>query len=265
MKRIIQKLSMLLFILLTFFLADKLVNNNINNTYLMKEINSLKDEYKVLPVTAVIDDDTIIPGINGKEVEVFKTYQKMRKSNIFDEDDIVYKTIFSSVLLEDNKDKYIIKGNDNKNKVSILVIYNINDLSKIKKIDNNITIFINHKNITLDTINKLKDKKVYTYGDNGIYTKEILMSDNSIINNVSNNKSKYCLFRDKNDSMLKLCSNNKMYSIIPNIIGSYSNIKDNLTNGSIILLDNLNNINQIIKYINSKGYEIVDIDTLLKE
>ena len=56
-----------------------------------------------------------------------------------------------------------------------------------------------------------------------------------------------------------------MYVVIPNIVGDLLNIKKNLSKGSIILLEDLNNINLIIRYINSKGYQIVPLSTLLKE
>ena len=56
-----------------------------------------------------------------------------------------------------------------------------------------------------------------------------------------------------------------MYTILPNIIGDYEDIKKEITNGSIILLNNSNNLNIIIKYINSKGYQITPLSNLLKE
>ena len=56
-----------------------------------------------------------------------------------------------------------------------------------------------------------------------------------------------------------------MYTIIPNIIGDYTEIKNNISNGSIILINDTNNLNIIIKYINSKGYNIVPLSNLLKE
>ena len=36
----------------------------------MVQINSVKDDLKVEPIDAKINDDTIIPGINGKVVNV---------------------------------------------------------------------------------------------------------------------------------------------------------------------------------------------------
>ena len=56
-----------------------------------------------------------------------------------------------------------------------------------------------------------------------------------------------------------------MLVVIPSIIGGYNNIKNNLTGGSIILLEDTSNIGIVIKYINSKGYTIVPLSKLLTE
>ena len=208
---------------------------------LMIKIESLKEEYEVKPVNAMLDHDTIIPGINGRQIDVLKSYEEMKSSGIFREELLVYKDLYPSSLLSNNKDKYIIKGNNKENKVSLILILNIKDITK------------------------LKNKEIYTYGNNGIYTNELLTNDNSIINRISNNESKYCLSKNKDNTVLEVCNKNNMYTIIPNIIGDYTEIKNNISNGSIILINNTNNLNIIIKYINSKGYNIVPLSNLLKE
>ena len=230
---------------------------------LMIKIESIKEKYEVKPVNAVLNEDTIVPGISGKEIDVLKSYEEMKSSGIFREELLVYKTLYPSSLLSSNKDKYIIKGNNNKNKVALLLILNIKDIDKIT--NNSLTLFLNHKDINIKNITKLKTNEIYTYGNNGIYTKESLTSDNSIINRISNNASKYCLSKEKNKNTLEVCSQNNMYTILPNIIGDYEDIKKEITNGSIILLNNTNNLNIIIKYINNKGYNIEPLSNLLKE
>ena len=114
-------------------------------------------------------------------------------------------------------------------------------------------------------IKKLKKQELYTYGNNGVYTKDILDNDNIIINKLSNNKSKYCLLKEKNSTYLNICNNNNMLVVMPSVTGGYNNIKNNLTGGSIILLEDTSNIDIIIKYINSKGYTIVPLSKLLTE
>ena len=71
--------------------------------------------------------------------------------------------------------------------------------------------------------------------------------------------------KNKDNTVLEVCNKNNMYTIIPSIIGDYTEIKNNISNGSIILINNTNNLNIIIKYINSKGYNIVPLSNLLKE
>ena len=51
---------------------------------------------------------------------------------------------------------------------------------------------------------------------------------------------------------------------MPNIIG-YTNLKKKLINGSIILLDNIKETNNIIDFVNSKGFSIVTLDELINE
>ena len=263
MKNIIKTISLLSLVCFSFFYTDKVINMINKKDPLMIKIETIKEKYEVKPVNAVLNEDTIVPGISGKEIDVLKSYEEMKLSGIFREELLVYKSLYPSSLLSSNKDKYIIKGNNDKNKVALLLILNIKDIEKIT--NNNLTLFLNHKDINIENINKLKTNEIYTYGNNGIYTKESLTSDNSIINRISNNTSKYCLSKEKNKSLLEVCSQNNMYTILPNIIGDYEDIKKEITNGSIILLNSPNNLNIIIKYINSKGYQITPLSNLLKE
>ena len=264
MKKISKIIFILLLVCFSFFYTDKVINLINKKTPLMMQLNNIKDDYEIMPVNATIEDNTIIPGLKGREVDINKSYEEMKLGRIFREEALVFKDLYPSSTLANNKDKYIIKGNANKNKVSLLVIFNTNNIEKIKKIDN-ITIFINHKHVTVANINKLKDKEIYTYGNSGIYTDEILTSDNAIINRISNNKSLYCLAKEKDSNILETCNSNNMYVVIPNIIGDYKEIKNNLSGGSIILLNSLNNIDNNIKYIKSRGYQIVTLSNLLEE
>lgn len=231
---------------------------------LMIEISSVKSNYEVLSVNAFVDDDTIIPGIIGKEVDVNKSYENMKLSGIFREDALVFKDILPSSSLSNNKDKYIIKGNGNKKEASIILVFNKNYIDKINKIDN-ITVFVNHNDLNTENIKKLKENEVYTYGNKGEYNSEIIISDNALINGVANNDSLYCLTSSKNSEVLNVCKDNDMHVILPNIIGGYYEVKNNLSNGSIIFLNNMNDIDNVVRYINSKGYNIVPLSRLLSE
>lgn len=263
MKRVIEGTFILFLTCFSFYYTDKVINLINERDPLMVEIVNAKNDYEILPVSAVIDNDTIIPGILGKEVDVDKSYNNMKSSGIFREEALIFKDLYPNNSLKDNKDKYIIRGNTIEKEVAILVIFN-NNIDDIKRIDN-VTVFINHSDLTIYNINLLKDKEIYTYGSNGIYNSEVLTSDNALINKISNNKSNYCMIKNKDDDTLKLCNEKNMYVVIPSVIGGYYEVKNNLSNGSIILLDNLKDIDVIIKYIKSKGYDIVTLSTLLRE
>lgn len=264
-KDIFKKIFIILFSCFSFFYTDKVINYINKKDPLMKEISSLKDNYEVLPVDARIKDNTIIPGVSGKTIDIEKSYNNMRSSGIFREDKIIYKYLFPNNSISNNINKFIIKGNSSKKEVSLLyIIDNYNDIDIIKNIDN-ITIFIDSNYINIDNIYKLKNNEIYTYGNNGIYESSILDNDNAIINRISNNKSIYCLSTYKDNNILNICNDNDMYVVIPSIVGNYYEIKNNICNGSIILINTLNNLDIIIKYIEGKGYNIVHLSKLLSE
>ena len=264
MKKIISTISLLCLICFSFFYTDKVMNMINKKDPLMIEISSVKSNYDVLPVNAFVDDDTIIPGIIGREVDIDKSYDKMKISGIFREDALIFKDILPSSSLSNNKDKYIVKGNGNKKDVSILVIFNNNYIDVINQIDN-VTVFVNHKDLNIENVKKLKNKEVYSYGNKGEYNSEIIVNDNALINRITNNKSLYCLVSSKNSEVLNICKDNNMYVVLPNIIGGYYEVKNSLSNGSIILVDKMNDIDNVIRYINSKGYNVVTLGRLLSE
>ena len=56
-----------------------------------------------------------------------------------------------------------------------------------------------------------------------------------------------------------------MLSITPTIKGTYNNIKKNIKNGSIILINNTQELENIINFIESKGYNIRPLSNIIKE
>ena len=265
MKNIFNYFFLISLVFFSFFYTDKVINIINKKDPLMVEITKQKDKYKVEPTEAIITENTVIPGIEGKEIDVDKSYEKMKTEGVFREQSIIYNKVTPTNSISNNKDKYIIKGNNNKQEVSIIVIVDKNNtIDKIYNIDN-ITLFIDSKYLTIDNLNKIKSKDIYSYGNKGVYNNELLLSDNTLIKRKNNKVPLYCLSKEKNEDTLNICNNNDMYVVIPNIVGDLLNIKKSLSKGSIILLEDLNNINLIIRYINIKGYQIVPLSTLLKE
>lgn len=264
-KNIIKYFLLLGLICFSFFYSDKVMNLINENDPLMIEIDSLKDGYRIEPVNAVTTENTIIPGVKGREVDLDKSYSKMREGGIFRESELVYRDLLPSSSLVNNKDKYIIKGSSNDNVVAVLVI--IDDDDDILAIENydNLSLFVTSKYLTSSNMVKFKNNEIYSYGNKGVYTKEALISDNSIINRFSSNKGVFCLSEKENADTLKTCNEEDMYVVIPSIKGGYMEVKNNLSSGSIILLDNTSQMELVIKYINSKGYRIIGLGKLLEE
>ena len=95
---------------------------------------------------------------------------------------------------------------------------------------------------------------------------------NSILKIISNDKLSYCITKGKNNELLSNCKKSKLHTIVPTLVVDkhlYSNIKKNLENGSIILIENnKNNIKELLStlnYITQKGEKIILLKEMLKE
>lgn len=103
MKNIFKMVSLLVLVLFSFFYTDRVMNFINKKDPLMNKIDLLKDKYEVLPVNAVLDSNTIIPGVKGKSVDLDKSYENMKVSGIFREDYLVYNNILPSEMLSNNR------------------------------------------------------------------------------------------------------------------------------------------------------------------
>ena len=124
MKKIIEGFSLLLLTFFSFFYTDKVINIINRKDPLLEKIISVKENYEVVPVNALIENDTIIPGINGKKIDINKSYNNMKIGGIFREDSLIFEDLYPNDRLYNNKNKYIIKGNNRKKNITIIVIYN---------------------------------------------------------------------------------------------------------------------------------------------
>jgi hypothetical protein len=278
MKKIIQSIGLLSLICFSFMYTDKVMEVISEKDSLMVEIEEKQDNYKIETIEATLEDDTIIPGINGKEVDVKESYKKMRELGVFREDLLVYYTTYPNILLSNNYDKYIISGNTSKQEVSL--IFNIQSNSDLTSLTNILTKYNLKINIFADvnylnsSIDKLLNSniEIYSYGELGNYTHENILLSKNLIKSKTNKVANLCLTNQKKDKVINTCSKEKMFTIIPNIFGSstpYNSIKSSLKNGSIINLElnsiTLKELPSIIEFIKGKGLDIVFLSDLLTE
>lgn len=259
-----------LFIFLLFIISLIYTNNSINIAKdidpIMKKIKIKKDNFQIESVNAIIKDNTIIPGMNGCVVDINKSYENMKRINSYNDNLIKYKDIIPEISLYNIYDKYIEKGSNKERSVSIvLYIKDKNIINNIANIKLNVFLDANIlKNGKIDINNSIK---VYNGGNNMNYDDTTIEWINDVISD-NYNSSNYCININKDDSNLLSCARNKMHTISPsNIYTNIYDLKNDITNGSIIYFSehNLNNISIFCNYLLKKGYNIVYLDELLSE
>ena len=279
MKNIIKLTGLIVLIAFSFFYTDRVVSVIRNTDPLLEEIENSKETYEKKAINGTIKGNSIIPGISGREINVDKSYKKMREKGIFDEKLLEYNIISPEVSLAKNKDKFIIKGNSSKKMVSLIFILTENKyLKSLEEIvtskEVKINYFVSYDYLVNNStsITKMNNREFYNYGTNGKYTPDNLIFANNLLSRITNNNAIYCLTKNMDKNILKMCSNNELYTINPDIIvknNPYGQIKANVTNGSVILMEMNNNttteIGIIVDYLRGKGFKIVPLSELLNE
>lgn len=273
LKKIFKISAVLLLVGFSFFYTEKVTLIARNSDPIMRAIKKEESNKKVSNVNPVINNDEYIMGINGCEIDVDKSYSKMRNVGKFKEELIVMKETSND---KDLTDKYVIGGNNKEKKVSLIFIVN-------KDIDSNLTNYINDKNIKVNyfidgkyleenmiTVKFLSENSnIYYLGENEEYSDENMLYHNNLISMNGSNEPKYCFTSDKDNNTLKLCNDYDMVTIKSDIIKDniYKRIKDKLNNGVIFAIDsdNTDEIKVSINYILSKGYNIISLEDLLSE
>lgn len=281
LKKMFSYLGIFILACFSFFYTDKATDIIKKNDPIMKKIISYQKNYKVLSVNAIINNDEIIPGINGYSVNINKSYQNMKKINNYNESMYVFKEIEPIISITNEYDKYIIKGNNINNNISL--VFKVYDISYLKEINDILinkntvaTFFIdgnlleNNFDSLLELINNKNEIENLGYDEN--YEIDTFTWTNNTLFSITKTDPKYCYTDYKNSNILKLCSKNKMYTIKPTVsVTNYPfiTVKNNLNNGNIISF-NLNDevikeLPSIISFIKQKGYNLVDLKTLLSE
>ncbi|MDD2505605.1 MAG: hypothetical protein PHF21_05005, partial [Bacilli bacterium] len=89
----IKYLFLGIFIILSFYLTEKIIVFLEDKNPIMKEISEVEHLYNTLPINAYIENNTIIPGIKGKTINKRKTFSKMENFGSFNEVFIFYNYI----------------------------------------------------------------------------------------------------------------------------------------------------------------------------
>ena len=268
-------------VILSFIYTEKTVNVIKEYDDIMISIKSENENYKIDAIDAIIKDNTIIPGLKGREIDENKSYSKMKRYGSYNSSLLEYNEIIPSISIENNFDKYIISGNKSKNMVSLIFL-----VTKEDNIDNIIEI-LDTKNIkgnffidgTWAQNNEQKlieiiqnGHNVGNLGTNGTYNDSTYSWLDTIIKKIAKQEIGYCYNEVDDITALKLCSIYKNYTIRPNIIVKnypLTEVKKSIQSGSIIsfkLTDTLEKeLPSIINYIQSKGFTLNTLNEHLSE
>lgn len=281
MKKFFSIIGVLTILSFSFFYTEKLTNVVKEYDDIMIQIKDANNQYKVEPNNAIIDGNTIIPGIKGKEINQDKTYSKMKRYGKFDSDLIVYQDIDPTISIKNNFDKYVISGNPNKRMVSYIFLVENNDkIDKILKIleKNSLkgNFFIdgnwleNNNQLLVDLIKKGHNIGNLSY--NRDYTNSSYPWTDTIIKKIGKQDFGYCYLEEENSIALKLCSLYNNYTIKPSIIvqnNPFKTVEENIKSGSIISFKITNSLEKeldsIIQYTKSKGFDIQTLNNHLEE
>lgn len=280
MKKIFSYIGMFSLVFFSFFISDKTSTVVKDVDEIMIEIKEKKETYNKEPINAIINENTIIPGIYGKKINEKKSYEKMKKIGVYNENYLVFDEIKPETSSEKQYDKYIISGNRAKNTISLIFIVKGNDnidkiIQILEKNQVKATFFIDgywfKKNN--DLITNLIDKG-HTIGNlsyNLDYEDTGFIWINNILKKIGKQEINYCYKTDKKEN-INACVLQKNYTVDPNIKikeDPLIEIKQQIKPGSLIELninEKLNNeLELVINYIKSKGYKIENIDTHLSE
>ena len=249
-----KKYILLIFIvILSFMYTNKVVDySKINNT-ILTSIEEYSKENNKYCIEGKINELGIILSFDGKIVDKNKSYSNM-KGNLFNENLIEYKEDDCILNKENNLDKYIISGNEIENTISLVI-----DIINEKNYKEMINIFEK---------NEIQYNLLVNDNYDDIYTNNLLYKGTNIKEFSKRYENIYCV--QYKEDILEQCKNRKINSIkIINYIDDnlYQNIKKLLNKGNIYFIKesnkNLNNLEITIKYIKSRGYNIVSVNELL--
>lgn len=279
MKRFFYHFGLIVLFIGSFVYTEKTISAVKELDNIMIEIRNNSWKYRKYKIEAIIDEDNnIIPGINGRLVNIEKSYQKMRSIGVYNEKYLIFDEEKVINSLDMCKDKYIKLGNPSKGAVSLIFEVkrkeNLNKvLDVLRKYNINVTFFIDGKWLeeNRDDFYKIISLKhdVGSIGYNYDYKNSSYSWLDNVIKIATGNDKNYCIKVD--EDALEICKSRNNFTINPIVIDNspFINTKKIIESGSIIYFkDNsfiVEELELIIKYINSKNYKILTISELIKE
>lgn len=278
LKKISQMTIIILLSIFSFYYTNKSIEIISIQDPLMKEIKNKTNKYNIEATKATIKNNTIIPGINGKEIDYETSYKKMKEYGNYNEFLITLKDVKPAISINDNYDKYIISGNKKIKSVALVFVIENTFPSNIIKILNSknikATFFVDGIYIenNYQELEKMNNFELELLSYNFSYNEVEFVSSKNYLEALTNKQLKFCYSEKENDELIELCQKLKMHTIIPTIKiknNLYKEIKENLSNSIIISIPITSNVEKklslTINYIKSRGYTFKTLEELISE
>lgn len=274
MKKIFQMIGLISLTCFSFFMTEKTAIVVSDMDEIMIEIKKNYQEYKTDSIDAIIEDNTIIPGVSAKEVNIKKSYKNMKSNGYYSDKLYVYDYSKPSVSLSDNMDKYIIKGNPSKRMISLLfTIESDEDITDILNIIDNYNVkstffvnynwFVNNNDLVQQLIKNghIVSPFMEDYTDSSFEWMDM------VLKKINKQSVGFCYNVNNNQVNLDECVLKNNYTIKPTVIKEKTplvDIKEKIESGSIFSLKVNSQLKKelstIIIYIKSKGYNISNLE-----
>lgn len=277
-KKICKIMVILALTLFSFYYTDKSIELIRQNDPIMEEIKNKLEKYNVNATNAKIVDKTIIPGKTGKEIDYEKTYNKMKQYGAYNEVLTVMKEVKPTISIDNNYDKYIIRGNEEKKCVAL--VFKVEhqspkEIVKILKEENiNATFFIssNYTENNYDEVASMTKFQLELLNNNYINDELNFLTNKEYLQTITNKDLKFCYTENQDENILNICQKQKMHTIIPTILINnkpYEEIKEKLVNSAIISIpistSTIKELKIIVNYIKTRGYKFETLSSLLSE
>lgn len=255
MKKYLRAFGLVSILCFTFYYTEQIAKFMRNKDPIYESIETFAMDYYINSVNAMIEGNSIIPGLTGKQVNLEKSFRNMKNNGYFNELDFVFEEIKPSISLEENKDKIIKKGNKEKQAISF-ILEDSTYLSYLDQMGISYAILTTKetKEMTCTHGTKINNDK------NNYEEVEKFLKSQKENNNIcyAENKEEFC--KEKKKLLIK-----ETYALSnSNFLKKYRYVEA----GDIILLQknlNLSNLQILIQQIYFKGYQIIPITTLVSE
>ncbi len=255
MSKLLSYSLLLLLVAFSFYYTERAITLVQERHPMYQSLKKLKAKKIIPSQNALINDNEIIPGLNGLTIDVDKSFLAMRNDQEINQDKLVYQEIEPSSSLKNNLDKIIIAGHSSKQSVAIIT-------SSPAILD----IFLKEKltiNFAIEEIFADWQKDNVEYIINAWRKKD--HQDLVNILNYYDINHRLCLVNIHNT---KWCRG--QYNIKPSLIINRSNFVNSLMNiksGDIIFLSDIDYslVKLLIKQIKFQDLKIMAVSELISE